>query len=198
MRTRSFDCGNSGVLDRVIWHMRATRVRNNLPSSVENVADCGCGRTAPLLRTLLENGAAKNATGIDMDPDFSASSKSLTLIKANLNEPLPLQDESFDAVLSLATLEHLDQPDLHLREIYRALRPDGTLLLTTPSPLGKPVLEFLAYRLKLIDRREIEDHRQYFSSSMLETALENAGFTPAAISARTFQFGMNNFVVACK
>ena len=198
MRTQSFDSCNTGVLDRVIWHMRSTRIRKNLPRSVENVADCGCGRTAPLLQTLLGKGVVKNATGIDINPDFSVATKSLTLFKADLNEPLPLKEESFDAVLSLATLEHLDRPDLHLREIYRALKPDGTLLLTTPSPRGKPVLEFLAYRLKLIDRREIEDHRQYFNSTMLETALENAGFTTAAISARTFQFGMNNLVIACK
>lgn len=198
MRTQSFDSGNTGVLDRVIWQMRTARIRKHLPLSVENVADCGCGRTAPLLQALLDKGVAKNATGIDINPDFSVETESLTLFKADLNEPLPLKDESFDAVLSLATLEHLDEPGLHLREIYRALKPEGILLLTTPSPRGKPVLEFLAYRLKLIDRQEIEDHRQYFNSAMLETVLENAGFTPPAISARTFQFGMNNIVIACK
>jgi len=198
MRTQSFDSGNTGVLDKVIWHMRSTRVRKNLPRSIENVADCGCGRTAPLLQTLLEKGVVKNATGIDIDPDFSLETRSLTLFKADLNEPLPVKDSSFDAVLSLATIEHLDEPNLHLREIYRVLKPEGVLLLTTPSPRGKPVLEFLAYRLKLIDRQEIEDHRQYFNSAMIETALENAGFTPSAISARTFQFGMNNIVIACK
>jgi SAM-dependent methyltransferase len=198
MRTRSFDSGNTGVLDKIIWHMRASRIRKNLPWSIENVADCGCGRTAPLLRILLENSMARNATGIDMDPDFSVETKSLTLIKGDLNAPLPLKVESFDAVLSLATLEHLDKPDLHLREIYRILKPGGILLLTTPSPRGKPVLEFLAYRLKIIDRHEIEDHRQYYSSAMLETALVHAGFIPTAINARTFQLGMNNIVIACK
>jgi SAM-dependent methyltransferase len=111
---------------------------------------------------------------------------------------LPLKNSSFDAALSLATLEHLDEPDLHLREIHRTLKPNGILILTTPSPRGKPVLEFLAYRLKIIDRQEIEDHRQYFNTIMLETSLERAGFRPASISARTFQLGMNNIVIAYK
>ena len=198
MRTKSFDSVNTGMLDKVIWHMRATQIRKNLPRSVETVADFGCGNSAPLLQALIEKGVVKKAVGIDLDPDFSTETDRLTLHKANLNKLLPLQDNSLDAALSLATLEHLDEPDLHLREIHRALKPNGILLLTTPSPLGKPVLEFLAYRLKIIDRREIEDHRQYFNSAMLETSLERAGFAPSAISARTFQFGMNNIVIACK
>ena len=198
MRTQSFDSNNTGMLDKFIWHMRITQIRRNLPRPVETVADFGCGSSAPLLHTLLEKGVTKKAIGIDLNPDFSAETKRLSLFKADLNKPLPLKDDSLDAVFSLATLEHLDEPDLHLREIYRTLKPEGTLLLTTPSPRGKPVLEFLAYRLKIIDRREIEDHRQYFSSTMLETSLEHAGFPPSAISARTFQFGMNNIVIACK
>jgi len=198
MRTGSFDSLSTGMLDKLIWRMRASQIRKNLPQTIEVVADFGCGRSAPLLRTLLEKGTVKKATGVDLDPDFSAQTNALTLFKADLNKPLPLEGSSFDAVFSLATLEHLDEPDLHLREIHRALKPNGLLLLTTPSPRGKPVLEFLAYRLKIIDRHEIEDHRQYFNSSMLESALEHAGFTPSAISARTFQFGMNNIVIAYK
>ena len=198
MRKQSFDSVNTGLLDKVIWRMRTAQIRENLPASVETIADYGCGSSAPLLRALLEKGVIKNAVGVDLHPDFSAETDTLTLVKADLNEPLPLQDCSFDAVLSLATLEHLDKPDLHLREIHRTLKPEGKLLLTTPSPRGKPVLEFLAYRLKIIDRHEIEDHRQYFDSSMLAKALERAGFTPSAISPGTFQLGMNNIVIAYK
>ena len=198
MRTRSFDSLSTGMLDKLIWQMRASQIRKHLPRAVESIADFGCGRSAPLLHTLLVNGMVREATGIDLDPDFSTRTNTLTLFKADLNAPLALGDCSFDAALSLATLEHLDEPDLHLREIHRVLKPNGILILTTPSPRGKPVLEFLAYRLKIIDRLEIEDHRQYFNSAMLESALERAGFIPSAINARTFQFGMNNIVVASK
>lgn len=198
MRTHSFDSNNTGIFDRLIWHMRATQIRRHLPRPVETIADFGCGSSAPLLRTLLEDGVTGKAIGIDLNPDFSVATNTLSLFQADLNEPLPLADSSLDAVLSLATLEHLDEPGLHLREIHRTLKSGGTLLLTTPSPRGKPVLEFLAYRLKIIDRREIEDHRQYFDSPMLETALQHAGFAPPAIDAQTFQLGMNNIVVARK
>ena len=198
MRTHSFDSVSTGLFDKIIWHMRATRIRKNIPEPIETVADFGCGYSAPLLRVILDRGHANKAIGVDLEPDFSTATNNLMLFKADLNGPLPLDDDSLDLALSLATLEHLDEPDLHLREIHRALKPGGTLLLTTPSPRGKPVLEFLSYRMHIIDRREIEDHRQYFNSILLETALVRAGFVPSAINTSTFQLGMNNIVIAKK
>lgn len=44
---------------------------------------------------------------------------------------LPLEDESFDAVLSTQVLEHVDDPALYLSECERVLRPGGRLLLST-------------------------------------------------------------------
>ncbi len=45
---------------------------------------------------------------------------------------LPFEDASFDAVLFADVVEHLDQPELAIREICRVLRSGGTLLLSTP------------------------------------------------------------------
>ena len=44
---------------------------------------------------------------------------------------LPVQDDSFDAVLSSQVLEHVEDPDLYLRECMRVLKPGGTLILST-------------------------------------------------------------------
>jgi hypothetical protein len=60
------------------------------------------------------------------------------------------------------------------------------------------VLEFMAFRLGIIDAAEIRDHRRYFSSSDLRTAFAAAGFSPEHIDARTFLLGMNNVVYARK
>lgn len=45
----------------------------------------------------------------------------------------PFQDNSFDAVLCLDVLEHVPNDSLMLSEIARVLKPDGMLVLTTPS-----------------------------------------------------------------
>ena len=44
---------------------------------------------------------------------------------------LPVQDESFDAVISTQVLEHAEDPARHLAECRRVLRPGGRLLLST-------------------------------------------------------------------
>jgi SAM-dependent methyltransferase len=45
---------------------------------------------------------------------------------------LPFGDGAFDVVLCTEVLEHLHTPAAALAEMYRVLRPDGKLLLTTP------------------------------------------------------------------
>lgn len=52
-------------------------------------------------------------------------------------DDLPFPDSTFDAVLLCEVLEHVTYSPLPmLREIRRVLRPDGTLLLSTPNPAG--------------------------------------------------------------
>ncbi|MCA1553892.1 MAG: class I SAM-dependent methyltransferase [Chloroflexi bacterium] len=45
---------------------------------------------------------------------------------------LPFADATFDAVLSTQTLEHLQNPQRSLCELYRVLKTDGQLFLTAP------------------------------------------------------------------
>jgi SAM-dependent methyltransferase len=44
---------------------------------------------------------------------------------------LPPEASNYDCVLSTQVLEHVEDPDLYLRECYRVLQPGGRLILTT-------------------------------------------------------------------
>ena len=53
-------------------------------------------------------------------------------IEANLNEPLPIETEVADTVVSLSVLEHLNEPQMMLNEAFRILRPGGAIILQVP------------------------------------------------------------------
>ena len=43
------------------------------------------------------------------------------------------ENNTFDVIISLAVIEHLDDPSIFLREIYRVLKNNGILFLSTPN-----------------------------------------------------------------
>ena len=62
------------------------------------------------------------------------------------NENLPYPDESFDLVTCTEVIEHLEHYRSTLREIYRILKPGGTLVLTIPNILNlKSRIRFLFF-----------------------------------------------------
>jgi len=60
---------------------------------------------------------------------------------------LPLQNDSFDTVILLEVLEHLERPEQALKEIQRVLRPGGTLILSLPFlyPVHDAPFDFQRY-----------------------------------------------------
>jgi SAM-dependent methyltransferase len=62
------------------------------------------------------------------------------LVELEPDAPLPLEDNSFDLVMSAETIEHVRDVQHFLSEVRRILRPGGELALTTPAawPLVAP------------------------------------------------------------
>jgi ubiquinone/menaquinone biosynthesis C-methylase UbiE len=53
--------------------------------------------------------------------------------RGNLDERLPYADESFDYVVCVEGLEHIENPANAIREFARILKPDGTLVVSVPN-----------------------------------------------------------------
>jgi 2-polyprenyl-3-methyl-5-hydroxy-6-metoxy-1,4-benzoquinol methylase len=52
---------------------------------------------------------------------------------ADMSAPLPFANDSFDAVVCIDGIEHIERPFDFVRECRRILRPGGVLLLSTPN-----------------------------------------------------------------
>jgi SAM-dependent methyltransferase len=63
-------------------------------------------------------------------PQFEAK---VPLVDADLNEPFPFADASFDTSMAIEILEHLENPRRFLRELGRTLRPGGVAIVSTPN-----------------------------------------------------------------
>ncbi len=95
----------------------------------------------------------------------------------------------------LAVLEHLEGGKVEetMKEIHRILKPDGLLILTTPTPRSEPLLEFLAFRLHVISEREIRGHRHYYRRAEMAALAQLSGFD--ILKASNFQAGLNSLYV---
>ena len=93
-------------------------------------APCGAGW---LVLQLQDAGFA--AQGADIDATAAMHLGNAFRV-ADLTKPLPWPDASFDAVLSVEGIEHLENPFAYLRELHRLLKPDGAVVLTTPNVVG--------------------------------------------------------------
>jgi cyclopropane fatty-acyl-phospholipid synthase-like methyltransferase len=181
-------------LEKVLRRWRLRRVDPHLPEG-GSLLDLGCGWQAALLR----HAAPRIRAGFGLDPKAEPADlpANVRVVHHRLEAvPWPLPEPQVDAVSMLAVLEHLDQDvaDAVLSEVRRVLRSDGRLVLTVPTPSAKPVLEFLAFRLGVVNPDEIRDHKIYYDRGRLESSLARHGF--AIERYRTFQLGWNSLCVA--
>jgi SAM-dependent methyltransferase len=137
------------------------------------VLDLGC-RDGALTRAYA-NG--NEVVGVDADREALAEASKLGIETrwADLDEPLPFEDESFDVVVAGELLEHLRDPARFSADVHRVLRPGGTFVASVPNAFR------LKNRLRFLAGRKPEDdptHLHMFSPQdvrALLSAFEDVG-----------------------
>lgn len=91
----------------------------------------------------------------------------------------PYSDASIDAVLVLDVVEHVENPDEFLREIFRVLKPGGVLYCFVPCEGDVLSLWNVLDRLGLKKNltRRFAGHINYFSRTTLTRMFERVGFS---------------------
>jgi SAM-dependent methyltransferase len=110
---------------------RADLFRRIVGGPGKRILDLGC-RYGALTRAYSEG---NEVVGVDVDRDALAEAAKLGIDTrwADVEEPLPFQDASFDVVVAGELIEHLRDPDRLVAEVRRVLRPGGTFAGSVPN-----------------------------------------------------------------
>ena len=87
----------------------------------------GNGVTTEILRKI---GAIPKP--MDLFPEYFKL-ENLECLRANINESLPIENSSVDALICQEGIEHFSDQHKAIREFNRVLKTGGTLLITTPN-----------------------------------------------------------------
>jgi len=146
----------------------AQRIQENYP------ADLLCNDITPTCLTILQQ-LGMQTVSFDLDDD---------------ERPYPFPDGHFDAIISLATIEHLLHVDHHLREIHRILNNGGCLYLTSPNYAGLQYIpRYLLSGRSFLDplskssrmRYEFYAHVRCFTYRTLLEFVSSFGFIPDTV-----------------
>lgn len=178
-----------------------------------NILDVGCGNGV-ISRHLGQFGY--NVLGIDISDKTIAVAKSKNKLpnvrfEVISAEDLIAQGKQFDAVICSEVLEHLNQPEILLKTLYRSLKDEGTLVVTVPNGKGprevfvtKPMLaarkspgmqrflnglkKMLGYKGTTVQSQADNlDHVQFFSQNDLKKLADANKF-------EIIKFSKTNFV----
>jgi len=135
------------------------------------VLDIGCG-TGFNLEQLRRIETIHSGHGYAVGLDFSSEalrfcrSRNLTRLVCGDGTRSPLRGESFDLIMALDVIEHLEDDGQAVREFARVLKPGGAVIIFAPA---------FGFLWGLQD--EVSRHYRRYTAAELREKLESAGLT---------------------
>ena len=129
-------------IDTIKFYLKHNTVDEMFKDKV--VLDIGCGAGGKTI--YYASKGVKEITGIEILEKYRNEAENLAM-NYNLQDKfkfvqgdasnMPFEDEIFDTIIMNDAMEHVDQPEMVLRECYRVLKKNGKLYLNFP-PYNHP------------------------------------------------------------
>ena len=117
---------------RMVYPYIASKLKINKNSPILEI---GAGQGHSIIPLLDEGWIEVSAIDIeDINFKFFKENYGIECMRVDMSQDrVPVEDESFDYIHSSHVIEHLSSPDNFLNEIYRLLRPGGSIAIVTPD-----------------------------------------------------------------
>jgi SAM-dependent methyltransferase len=143
------------------------------------ILDVGCGAGHELLEPIE---AGWRAYGIEPAPPAAEAARRLGVeIVGASAEDADLSGRQFDAIAMIHALEHLHDPAAAMRNLRRAIRPDGRMYILVPN-VASVQFALLRARWRELD---LPRHLYFFTPRTLARLAAQAGFRIASWRCRS-------------
>lgn len=154
------------------YRYAAKKIGNN-----RKVLDLGCGTG---YGTKILSNERNEVYGIDISQkavDYAKKTYFGPRYTCSSAERLPFKDNDFDVITAFEVIEHIENPEKALAEIYRVLKNDGSLFISTPNlrHLGNMLGHFLLGRPYPKHSKNIYHLKEFYYDEFVNF-LKNAGF----------------------
>ena len=145
-----------------------------LNESIENknILDAGCG-TGWFSKWACDRKA--KVTSMDLGENLLKKTAQKCSSKIIIGSVLkmPFEDNTFDIIISSEVIEHVTEPYLALKEMYRVLKPEGTLIITTPNKFW----HFSVSLANLFKLRPYQGLENWLGWREIKREIKKTGFT---------------------
>jgi SAM-dependent methyltransferase len=196
----AYEEDGGGLVSRLrrVWEGRKVRLYRDLvdpgPRRILEVG-CGNGRFLSLLREF--GPRSWELEGIDFDADAArqCAAKGFETHVSRM-EDFDSGAESYDGVIMLQLIEHVEDPGAICERVFALLRPGGCFIIETPNLAG---LDYRIFRHSWWGHYHFPRHWNLFSTRALHRLLGERGFeierTEYLISTSAWTISLRNYFV---
>ena len=150
-----------------------------IPTTKTNIMDYGCGK-GKILREIRKKNYTATIYGADVSSIARQFAKKAVptaqIVSIQKDQQTPVKSGSCDFVLSLDVIEHIYDTEQVFREFRRLLKPDGTLLISTPyfGFIKNIIIALIGFNI-VFD--PVSPHIRFYTRKSLERMLRLYGFS---------------------
>lgn len=183
-----------GLLSNWLHNYRTQLIKSQVAG---DVLDLGCG---PASNLILSSDNISSYYGIEYNQstvdELNIKYPDAKFFQKDIDKDAYDFGVIFDRVLLIAVIEHVFNQKHLFEQILKVLKPDGKIIITTPTVFGNDLIHRIGGKLGVFSKDASEDHINIFNRMRFQILAKE--FNLRIEKYRRFQLGCNQLVTLAK